>query len=209
MLKVNIIKSKRKTLTLTVDINGNVIIKSPIGLSEQFINDWVASKASWIQHKLSNIKQRRIYYYGNPYNVEILENTPNIVTFTGNKFVVAQDFASKQHVQINKWLRREATKYIPTRINEISKTTGLKFNKLTIKDTKTRWGSCSFHNNININWKVIMMDKELIDYILIHELCHTVVKNHSQDFWNQVRIYIPNLNVIKLRLKVFEKSQQL
>jgi predicted metal-dependent hydrolase len=159
--------------------------------------------------KLLNVKKRNIYYLGNPYPIETSENASNIISFTGDKFIVAQDFANKQHLYINKWLRREASKYITNRINEVSQKIGLKFNKLTIKDTKTRWGSCSYHNNININWKVIRMDKELLDYILVHELCHTKVKNHSSDFWKLVKTYIPNLVSIKQRLKTFERSQVL
>ena len=87
-------------------------------------------------------------------------------------------------------LRKEAKNYIPRRLKELALKHGLKYGTLTLRDTKTRWGSCTHDNNINICIHVMKLPDDLIDYILLHELAHTIEKNHSQAFWDLVSSYL-------------------
>ena len=66
------------------------------------------------------------------------------------------------------------------------------YNQFRIKEQKTRWGSCSKRNNLNFNWKIIMAPEKVIDYVIIHELCHLVHFNHSKEFWNLLAFYMPD-----------------
>jgi len=84
---------------------------------------------------------------------------------------------------IEEGLRREAKAFLPGRLTWLASEYGFRFNKVTIKNLKTRWGSCSGVNNINLNLHLMRLPDELIDYVLLHELCHTVVKNHGKGFW--------------------------
>lgn len=81
-------------------------------------------------------------------------------------------------------LKRKAHAYLPIRIRQLALKHGLNFNKLALRNSKTRWGSCSFDNNINLNIHLMKLPDELIDYVILHELTHTVHKNHSKDFWD-------------------------
>lgn len=83
-------------------------------------------------------------------------------------------------------LRMEAKQYIPGRLNEMAEKYGFSYRKLSLKNQKTLWGSCSSVNNININIHVMRLPQHLLDYILVHELTHTVHKNHSLRFWKAV-----------------------
>ena len=89
------------------------------------------------------------------------------------------------------------------RIDQLSKQYNFKYNKLFIKNQKTRWGSCSEKNNINLNAKLLNLPKELIDYVIIHELVHTKVKNHSKEFWRTLDIYINNSKKYDKELKKY------
>lgn len=81
-------------------------------------------------------------------------------------------------------LKKEAHSYLPRRLKELADLHGLKFRRLFIRNTKTRWGSCSHENNINLCIHLMKLPDELIDYVLLHELAHTVEKNHSKNFWD-------------------------
>ena len=89
------------------------------------------------------------------------------------------------------------------RIDQLSKQYNFKYNKLFIKNQKTRWGSCSEKNNINLNAKLLNLPKELIDYVIIHELVHTKVKNHSKEFWRTLDTYINNSKKYDKELKKY------
>jgi len=81
-------------------------------------------------------------------------------------------------------LKKEAHSYLPRRLKELADMHELKFNRLFIRNTKTRWGSCSHENNINLCIHLMKLPDELIDYVLLHELAHTIEKNHSRNFWD-------------------------
>ena len=84
---------------------------------------------------------------------------------------------------LRKTLRREAKNYLPRRLKELAQKHGLKYKGLSLRDTRTRWGSCTYDNKINICIHVMKLPDELIDYVLLHELAHTIEKNHSRPFW--------------------------
>ena len=95
----------------------------------------------------------------------------------------------------------EALKFAKKRISEFNKIYNFKFNKINIKDQKTRWGSCSKKGNLNFNYKILFLPKYIADYIIVHELCHLKEFSHSYKFWNLVAKAIPNYLDIKKELK--------
>jgi len=100
-----------------------------------------------------------------------------------------QEFIKKTLIDVMRW---EAKIYLPKRMKELSEKHGFKFQNISIKNTKTRWGSCSSTNNINLNLHLMRVPEHLIDYVLLHELVHTVVKNHSEKFWLMLEQSYPN-----------------
>jgi len=88
--------------------------------------------------------------------------------------------------ELGKWLKLKASKILPDRLSMLSELHGFHYNRLTIRGQKTRWGSCSSQKNINLNYKLLFLEQSLVDYVLIHELCHTLEMNHSKRFWSLV-----------------------
>lgn len=80
-------------------------------------------------------------------------------------------------------LKKEAVEYLPERLSELAKKCGLSYNNISIKNMKSRWGSCTGRNNINLTIHLMRLPDHLIDYVLLHELAHTIVKNHSKKYW--------------------------
>lgn len=98
-------------------------------------------------------------------------------------------------------LRKEAKKILPQRLEELAKKHGFKYEKVAIKNAKTRWGSCSYRNNINLNLHLARLDSDLVDYVILHELCHTIEKNHSARFWALLHKHLPDATERRKRLK--------
>ncbi|MDP2951541.1 MAG: M48 family metallopeptidase [bacterium] len=99
----------------------------------------------------------------------------------------------------------KAQGFIKERVRYLNKSYGFAFNKITIKNQKTRWGSCSKKGNLNFNYKILFLPKDLADYIIIHELCHLKILNHSKKFWQLVKQQMPNYLEIRKALK--ERNQ--
>ena len=98
---------------------------------------------------------------------------------------------------------KHARKPLEKRINQLASKYNFSFNRLFIKNQKTRWGSCSSKNNINLNIQLIRLSSELIDYVIFHELVHTKVRNHSKEFWDTLTYYVPKAISIDKKLKEY------
>jgi predicted metal-dependent hydrolase len=99
--------------------------------------------------------------------------------------------------------RKEARKYLPERLNEFSRKYQLPYNRVIIKNNKSRWGSCSQKNNINLSLHLMRLPDHLIDYILLHELVHTVHKNHGKRFWKKMEMVCPNARSLDREMKEY------
>ena len=100
--------------------------------------------------------------------------------------------------------REEAKEYLPKRLNDLSDKYELPFNELFLKNIKSRWGSCSGKNNINLSIHLMRLSDHLIDYILLHELAHTKVKNHSKKYWNFLDTLTGDAKRLDKELKKFK-----
>ncbi|MFC1953729.1 M48 family metallopeptidase, partial [Chloroflexota bacterium] len=98
----------------------------------------------------------------------------------------------------------ESRKQLADRLYCLAKECGFKYNRITIREQRTRWGSCSHKNNISLNLKLVLLPKELIDYVMLHELVHTRIPNHSKQFWIELSKYVGNSKVMAKKLIMLE-----
>lgn len=106
-------------------------------------------------------------------------------------------------VLVAKSLRERAQGYLPERLAQIADLMNMDYNSVTIRNTSSRWGSCSSRNDINLSLWLMILPKELIDYVIIHELAHTKFKNHKKEFWDEVAKYEPNYKALRAKLKKY------
>jgi hypothetical protein len=113
--------------------------------------------------------------------------------------------------QQNQWMQDQSIhskaqikRILGSRLQELAKIHGFKYNRVFFRNQKTRWGSCSSQNNINLNLRLIHLPQELIDYVILHELLHTRIKNHSRQFWNELEQLITGACALNKRLKQFK-----
>ncbi|QNU67835.1 M48 family metallopeptidase [Ruminiclostridium herbifermentans] len=204
-------RSNRKTIGITIDKNGLVKVTSPYRVSESYINELMYKKSSWIQKKLLELKSRAekakspkmfyngesFLYLGNEFELKICRDSSckkATVKIEGKNIVIDLPINFNTD-NIKKILRQwyiEQFKHIAAeRINHYSAQIGVFPKKVTIREQKTRWGSCSSKGNINLNWKLIMASLEVLDYVIVHELCHMIAMNHSEEFWKIVGTFSP------------------
>ena len=126
-----------------------------------------------------------IILFSYPYDINLEEKT-------------IQDFIKKGIIEA---LRIEAKAYLPERVKFLAKMHGFSYNKLSFRNAKTRWGSCSGINNISLNLHLMRLPKHLSDYIILHELCHTVEKNHGPNFWALLQLVSSNAKTLAEELK--------
>ena len=110
----------------------------------------------------------------------------------------------KKNKTLPKIDKEEARQILGKRLSELAQEHNFQYNRLSIRNQRTRWGSCSSKNSISLNKKLLHLPEQLIDYILLHELVHTRVKNHSKDFWNELETVVPNARIMDNKLKEYQ-----
>ena len=136
-------------------------------------------------NELKIITKNNIVYFHYPANINF--SSPQIQNALKEAYLKA--------------IKIEAKNYLPTRLEFLAKKFNFDYGKVSLRNQKTRFGSCSFQNNISLNINLMNYDFDCIDYVLIHELCHTKIKNHSQKFWQEVEKYCPDYKTLRKKLK--------
>ena len=159
-----VIRSARKTMTLEVRRDGNVIVRAPLRTGLPRIKRFVNQKQEWVLGCLERTKE---YREQKPLSADLSE--------------------SKRNVYI-----RKAKETITKRVSYFARLMGVSYRNITIREQKTRWGSCAANGKLNFNWLLILAPPEVLDYVVVHELCHRREMNHSQAFWKEVEKILPD-----------------
>jgi hypothetical protein len=209
-MKYQIIRSKRKTLSLQINQDAELIIRAPQRLAQKDIQAFVDEKSKWIERKQQQVKSQLsenyqfeedevFLYLGNNYPLIISNNSGNLF-FNGEIFELDADYGEASAI-FKGWYKQKFREIALPRIDYFANKYNLKFNDVRLKSQKTLWGSCSSNNNLNFNYCLMMAPMSVIDYVIVHELSHTVHKNHSSDFWGLVESILPEYKSAKKWLK--------
>ncbi|WP_419741620.1 M48 family metallopeptidase [Paraclostridium dentum] len=209
-IKFNIIYRKRKTMSLEIKRDGIINVIAPNGLDKTFIVDKVKNKSDWIIKKLDEIevldnnRYIRSYesgdiflYLGNEYILEILVDKSTIgtsVSLENNKLIVRSNSNNKDVIQraLKNWYTDETLGIVKERVDYYKLFFEDTVTSIKIKDQKSRWASCTYKNEILFNLRCSMMPIQIIDYIVVHEMCHMEHRNHSKDFYLAVERILPD-----------------
>ena len=205
--------TKAKKVSVTIK-NQRVRVAIPMGLSLDYAKNFVEENKEWIlthfQKHLSQsgnfspkkyVSGEKLFYRGRKYPLLIEETSESnyYALFIGSRIMVyvppglsPENQSTLAKKIIEEWYRGQAEKLLSEQVSYYSKLLAISFNKLKIKDQKTRWGSCSNKGNINLNWRIIMAPNQVAAYVIIHELTHLKYLNHSKDFWKKIEQYLPD-----------------
>ena len=195
-----IVHSKRaRYLRIKLANTGALSVVVPKGVGENQVKAFVLSQTDWVEHKLKGLSpvnnkpsQLKLTYLDEIWAVEYHadQQFTSLQAYSKDDSTIqcvgAVNDTALLHKVLGQWLKGKAEKVIPERLAELAELHGFHFNRVTIRGQKTRWGSCSSSKNINLNYKLLFLEQPLVDYVLIHELCHTLEMNHSARFWDLV-----------------------
>jgi len=224
IIEYSIIRSGRRTVGITIDRDGSVKISAPYNVSKKDIDEIVKRKAAWIIRKKEELKKihhksknkelkdgDKILYIGREYILKIKKESgvkrPQIVLDESTATVILPENRADQKESVDlkhilkSWYKEQFKKVAGERIDIYSSKTGTIPVRVTIREQKTRWGSCSRKGNINLNWKLITAPLYVLDYVIVHELSHLKKMNHSKRFWSLVESIIPDYKAYRKWLK--------
>lgn len=173
MKDIKITKSKRKTISLQIKSDGSMELKVPLQTTNAQIQEFLNQKSDWINKHLRAVKERQ-------------QQMSQIKSLTMEEI---RDLAN------------QALEVIPKRVAYFAEIVGVAYGRITIRNQKSKWGSCSNKGNLNFNCLLMLMPTEVQDYIVVHELCHRKEMNHSPKFWAEVRKVLPDYEKQKSWLK--------
>ncbi len=227
-IKAELIYRKRKTMEIKIKPPNEVIVIAPLFLDENQIMNILQDKHSWIIKKLNyykeidykkeekQFKEGSVFYYlGNEYFLSLQKSNNNdcinIILInskkTGNNIIIKKNIKNTMineeiiKSQLIKWFKVEASRVINDRVIDYLSIVRVNPTKVKVKEQKKRWGSCTSTGNVLFNWRLIMAPVNVIDYVVVHELCHLVHMNHSKDFWSLVQHIMPDYDIKKKWLK--------
>ena len=161
-LQINIIYSKRKTIAIEIRMEG-IFVRAPKGMSRQKINAFIDKKRNWIETHYAKVQERKnVMEKLQPYTAEEIHA-----------------------------LAEKALAVIPEKVKTYASMIGVDYGRITIRNQRTRWGSCSGKGNLNFNCLLMLFPDEVIDYVVVHELCHRKQMNHSTEFYAEVEKVFP------------------
>ena len=159
-------RSSRRTLSVELRPDASLLVRAPLGVSEAGIISFLEGQSAWIESRRKKLLER-------------IESMPS-------------DSLSDEEI---KKLADEAMLDIPKRVRHFAPLVGVTYGRITIRNQKTRWGSCSAKRNLNFNCLLMLTPPEVRDYVVVHELCHIREMNHSARFWAQVGRVLPDYRV--------------
>lgn len=163
---IRIIRSRRKTVSIQIDENLRITVRAPLRMPDGAIRAFIEERSAWIEKNLEKMRERKEEMQPEPEEVLTVEEI--------------------------RALAKEAADYIPKRVSFYAEKIGVNYGRITIRNQKSRWGSCSGRGNLNFNCLLMLTPPEIIDYVVVHELCHRLEMNHSPYFWAKVECILPD-----------------
>lgn len=164
---IKLIRSKRKSIALEIRSDLQIVLRVPLKMSQADIKKFLAGKSGWIEKNVAAMKEK-------------------------NERKAAELDVHKLTEEEMQALREEAKRVIPARVAFFAALLDVSYGRITIRMQKTRWGSCSAKGNLNFNCLLMKMPEEILDYVIVHELCHRKEMNHSVRFWAEVEQVLPD-----------------
>ncbi|MBE7076807.1 MAG: M48 family metallopeptidase [Clostridiales bacterium] len=207
LLPSKIVYSKRKTLAIQINVDGDLIVRAPMRAKESEITAFITKHKDWIIEKRTKALTSKteplelkdgeeIIILENSYKLKIIDT--DRVKIRGNEIIVPK--VNSKDKLITK-IKAVLKKYLLIRVKEVADMYNFSYSSVSVSSAKTNWGSCSHNDKLHFTYRLALCPLDVIDYIIVHELCHTKVKNHSIRFWKLVKSIMPNYKTFERWLK--------
>lgn len=197
--------AKRRTLQITVDRGGELVLAAPEGCDPARLERFVRKQRYWVYTKLaqkealSRRRPRREFvsgegfrYLGRSYRLLLVDSQDVALTLTRGRFMLRRLDAGEGWVHFVEWYREHALSWLPPRVARFAMRMGVSPAGLDVRDIGHRWGSCGKGGVVHLHWAIMTLPPSIVDYVVVHELAHLVEANHSRRFWQRVESVLPD-----------------
>jgi predicted metal-dependent hydrolase len=196
--------ARRKTLEITVDRGGELIIASPPGVADDVLADFVREKKFWLYTKIAEkealqqpvggkefVSGEGFPYLGRSYRLLLVDEQDVPLRLEAGRFKLRRNQAAQGRVQFIRWYTNHAAPWLRKRVEGWASRMGVKAKGVEVRDLGFRWGSCGQAGGVNFHWATILLPPGVVDYVVVHELAHLVEPNHTPEFWQRVARTLP------------------
>jgi hypothetical protein len=197
-------RSRRRTIALRIERDGSLTVLAPLQASELEIRQVVERHAGWIQKNQAKIRAKNLpllekryaegelfWFLGRQYPLHLVEGARKYLDFQDQFRLDRRALPNPQTVFIA-WYRAQAKTILAARLAQYSTRYGFKYRQMRITSARKQWGSCNTRGTISFPWRLVMAPLDVIDYVVVHELVHTLEHNHGPRFWQQVAAIVPD-----------------
>lgn len=206
-------RSRRRTIALVVGRDATLTVRAPHSVSLAYIEELINGKRAWILYKQAEMLKRgvireKIYvhgekflFLGKEYSLRIYDGIKIAIDDIRDEILFPEQYLSSAQEMMKRWYKKQAAGILGVRLRVLMEKTGWKCESMKITSAVSRWGSCTNKNAINFSWRLIMARPSAIEYVIVHELAHTVEHNHSSRFWHHVSSVFPSYKIEEKWLK--------
>ncbi|MGS0686531.1 M48 family metallopeptidase [Nakamurella sp. GG22] len=207
--------SERRSLRITVERDGRIVVRAPAGTARKDVDDLVRARQRWIRDKVGHpqkypaqrhapgkemVAGESMLFLGEEYRVEVVESSSVGIEFD-HKFIVPRRLVESAGHEFRKWYIAAARREMVPRAVGRAEQMGVEPGRISIVDLRYRWGSCSRSGAVRFNWRLIKAPMSVVDYVIVHEMAHLLEPSHSERFWSIVRSQIPRADRSRVWLK--------
>ena len=206
--RVEVLRTDRKKTASIYFENNLVKVSVPRFLSEDRVRDLITKRTSWIESKLKEKSEKYIskpnkyingevfYYLGGDYRLKVVTGDRASIKMKNGYLVatILDAVAEQEQIKplLEDWYQSHAEALLKEKIKRFAKIVGVTPKSVSVKNYKSRWGSCSNRGEISFNWRIVLAPHHIIDYVVVHELCHLLEHNHSSKYWKLVEQHVPD-----------------
>lgn len=210
---------RRKTIGLTVDRGGQLLIHAPVDAARENLEHWTRRKLLWVHRKLALkeemarmgrepefVSGESFSYLGRNYQLKITDEQKEPLRFDGRRFYLRRDAQSAAANFFRLWYITSGNVWIRKRVKFLALRTGMEPVRIDVRDLGFRWGSCGKNSVLFFNWKMLQLPVRLVDYVIVHELVHLFEPLHGVTFWQAVERALPDWKERKEELRIKAKN---
>ncbi len=190
---------RRRSLGLTVTGEGQVIISAPLGASKDFLMQALTKHQAWIRRKVAErqeswarLQEGAVFFLGQAYRLTLLPEAAVPVEPGAAEIRVRAAAPAAAWPLLKAWYQQEADRIIRERVNHYACRNGLMVRRVELREWKRRWGECHPQEALRFNWRLILLPRKILDYVVVHELAHLVEPGHTARFWQRVARILPD-----------------
>jgi predicted metal-dependent hydrolase len=199
-----LVRSRRKTVAVIVERDGSLTVRAPLHLPAARIDEFVHSHAEWIARTRARMlaqppappprftEGETFLVLGKPYPLRMARSQRPALAFDGRAFRLSRGARPRAREAFLRWYKAHAREILTERVQALAGRYSFSYQKVRISSARTRWGSCSTNGTLSFTYRLVMAPVEVVDYVVVHELVHTRIHDHSKKFWAEVAAILPD-----------------